>query len=122
MRQCTHCGGRLKRTHRSCLQRLGYVALYTCPDCHHVEFIPRFGYRLGHECRCPRCGTSRLTKLRERDHIDRMQSGLWNLAAWICGGRLYHCCFCRLQFYDRRPLPAIKEPETLSHPTEARTA
>jgi hypothetical protein len=22
----------------------------------------------------------------------------------MAGGRLYHCCFCRLQFYDRRPL------------------
>jgi len=90
------------------MQRLGYIALFACPDCHHVESVPRFSYRLGDECRCPRCGTSRLSKLKERDHIDRMEFGLWNLAARVCGGKLYHCCFCRLQFYDRRPLPVIK--------------
>ncbi|HEY2012183.1 MAG TPA: hypothetical protein VGH38_01725 [Bryobacteraceae bacterium] len=71
--------------------------------------MPRFSYRLGDECRCPRCGTTRLTKLKERDGIDRMEPGIWNLLARLGGGKLYHCCFCRLQFYDRRPMP---EPGT----------
>jgi len=122
MRQCRQCGGRLKRVHRSYMQRLGYIALFACPDCHHVESVPRFSYRLGDECRCPRCGTSRLSKLKERDHIDRMEFGLWNLAARVCGGKLYHCCFCRLQFYDRRPLPVIKEPEAMARPNAAKSA
>jgi len=103
MRQCSQCGGRLKRTHRSYLQRLAYLAMFTCPDCEHNESIPRFSYRLRSGCSCPRCGTPKLSKLKERDHIDKMQAGLWNLAARLGGGQLYYCGFCRLQFYDRRP-------------------
>ena len=122
MRQCIQCGGRLKRVHRSYLQRLGFVAIYLCPECQHEESVPRFTYRFGDQCRCPRCGTSRLTKLRERDHIDKMERGLWNLAARVCGGRLYHCSFCRLQFYDRRPLPVPKEPDAVGPRNAAKTA
>jgi hypothetical protein len=39
-----------------------------------------------------------------RDKIDRMSTGFLHFAERLCGGRLYHCCFCRLQFYDRRPM------------------
>ena len=64
----------------------------------------RYQFHLGPECRCPRCGTYRVTKLRERDKIDRMSDGFLNLLERMWGGRLYHCCFCRVQFFDRRPL------------------
>ena len=121
MLQCTQCGGRLRRVHRSYLQRLGYLALYTCSDCQHTEKIPRFGYRFRNECCCPRCGTNRLTKLKERDRIDRMERGIWNLAARLCGGKLYHCYFCRLQFYDRRPPREAGEPDPAPHPDPVRT-
>jgi transcription elongation factor Elf1 len=117
MRQCSQCGGKLKRNHRSWLQRLVYVAMFTCPDCGHDEFVPRLSYRFGSGCRCPRCGTPKVTKLRERDHIDRMQAGLWNLVARLTGGQLYHCCLCRLQFYDRRPFQQTdtrRQPPTLA--------
>ncbi len=67
--------------------------------------IPRrYRYHLGGEARCPHCGTTRLKKLKERDGIDPMQSGLLNLVERLAGGVLYHCCFCRIQFYDRRHL------------------
>jgi len=51
-----------------------------------------------------------------------MDWGLWNLAARVCGGKLYHCWFCRLQFYDRRPLAEIKEPEAVADPNAAKSA
>ena len=117
MRSCRQCGGKLKRIHRTWLQRFTYLSIYSCEECRHEEFVPRLSYRLGSECRCPRCGTTRLVKLRQRDHIDRMETGVWNLLARIGGGKLYHCCFCRLQFYDRRPLtPDVgdtAEPESV---------
>ena len=109
MRTCRKCGARLRRLHWNSLQRFKYLAVYQCPECQHEESVPRFSYRLGDECCCPRCGTSRLTMLRERDRIDRMDSGIYNLLARLGGGKLYHCCFCRLQFYDRRPLPERTE-------------
>ena len=111
MSVCTRCGGKLRRVHRSTLQRVGYAARYQCTSCRAEEAVPRFAFRMGNECRCPRCGTTHLDKLKEPDVIDRMDSGIWNLAARLGGGKLYHCCFCRLQFYDRRPMAESHEPE-----------
>jgi hypothetical protein len=31
-----------------------------------------------------------------------MQRGLMNILHRLSGGKLYHCWFCRLQFYDTR--------------------
>ena len=65
--------------------------------------MPRpYRHHFGEWCRCPKCGTVRVTKLREQDQIDPMYSGLVNLLERIGGGSLYHCKFCRVQFYDRR--------------------
>ena len=33
-----------------------------------------------------------------------MHTGLLHLLERLAGGALYHCCFCRIQFYDRRVL------------------
>ena len=57
---------------------------------------------MGDYPRCPLCGTYRLTRLAERDHIDPMYKGPFNLAQRIFGADLYHCRYCRIQFYDRR--------------------
>ena len=125
MRKCKQCSGKLQRVHRTFLERFSYMAIYGCPKCETEEFVPRrYTYHFGESARCPRCGSYRPTKLRERDKIDKMQFGLLNLAERLAGGRLYHCCFCRLQFYDRRPLAEkIKletagEPETLPSPPD----
>lgn len=106
MAKCGKCGSPgIKRVHRNFWERLSYMAIYECRECRYRDKFPRrYQFRLGSECRCPRCGTYRLTKLRERDKIDRMSHGVMNLVERVLGGRLYHCCFCRLQFYDRRPL------------------
>jgi DNA-directed RNA polymerase subunit RPC12/RpoP len=105
MVQCGNCGGRLKRIHRTFSERFSYMAIYECRKCSQELCIPRrYRYHLGGEARCPHCGTTRLTKLKDRDGIDPMQSGLLNLMERLAGGKLYHCCFCRIQFYDRRHL------------------
>jgi DNA-directed RNA polymerase subunit RPC12/RpoP len=135
VRKCGYCGSsKLKRVHRTFLERFSYLAIYECRDCENEEFIPRrYTYHFGEQVRCPRCGTYRITKLRALDKIDKMVSGLWNAFEKIAGGsQLYHCCFCRVQFYDRRkmaprtnlqPIPAegptdigveIIEPESKS--------
>ena len=48
------------------------------------------------------CGTYRLTRLATRDRIDPMYKGAMNLAQRIFGADLYHCRYCRIQFYDMR--------------------
>ena len=120
MRKCEQCGQRLRRIHRTFLERFRYMAIYECHSCNREEYMPRrYALHLGEECRCPRCGTTRITKLKERDQIDPMETGFLNLLERLAGGRLYHCRFCRLQFYDRRPqaergTPA--EPEAVASP------
>jgi DNA-directed RNA polymerase subunit RPC12/RpoP len=79
------------------------MAIYRCGDCHENEIVPRpYRLHLGKSCQCPRCGTKRLTKLKARDKIDPMERGFLNLLERWAGGKLYHCKFCRIQFWDRR--------------------
>jgi DNA-directed RNA polymerase subunit RPC12/RpoP len=92
MLKCSQCGGRLRRVHRTLFERFRYSSIYHCKRCDSEEYVPRvFQYRLGPYARCPRCGTYRLSKLKEPDKIDKMHTG-----------SLFHCRYCRVQFYDRR--------------------
>src|SRR5690349_9574625 len=87
------------------MERFTYLAIYECRDCENEEFIPRqYTYHFGENTRCPRCGTYRVTRLKGLDRIDKMVPGLWNKYEQWRGGSLYHCCFCRVQFYDRRKM------------------
>ena len=125
MHNCSNCGGRLRRIHRTFVERFSYMAIYQCRQCNRVEHIPRrYQYHLGSRSRCPKCGTYRIAKLKEPDKIDPMQSGFLNLLERLAGGSLRYCCFCRLQFYDRRAMaprngahPA-PEPEDITHPPD----
>jgi hypothetical protein len=82
------------------------MAIYQCQKCEREEFVPRrFRYHFGPACRCPVCGSHRVTKLKSADRIDRFHGGFLNLLERIAGrGQLIHCRWCRLQFYDRRPM------------------
>ncbi len=82
------------------------MAIYQCRQCHDISTVPRrFRYHLGEKCRCPKCGTYRISMLREPDTIDPFNKGLLNWLEKLAGGRIFHCKFCRLQFYDRRKTP-----------------
>ena len=73
-------------------------------------------FYFGRFARCPRCGTFRLRRLRVRDRIDPVRSGILNLLKRLGGGSLLHCRYCRIQFYDRRPVRE-SEPETSTQST-----
>ena len=105
MIKCNECGKRLRRVHRTFRERFQYLAIFRCDHCGAEAFAPHpYSYRFGPHCRCPKCGTYRLGRLKEPDRIDSMRRGLYNLIQRLAGGRLAHCRICRLQFYDRRPL------------------
>jgi DNA-directed RNA polymerase subunit RPC12/RpoP len=117
----------LRRVHRTFTERFSFLAKYRCRECNTEETAPR-GYQLhfGHRCRCPRCGTYRITKLKERDKIDKMETGFLNLVERWMGGKLYHCRYCRVQFFDRRkytpappPLAPPKPPAEDENPPAA---
>jgi DNA-directed RNA polymerase subunit RPC12/RpoP len=106
VRKCIYCGGNgLKRVHRTFFERFNYLAIYECRSCAREQLIPRqHTFHLGEYARCPRCGSARVTRLHGPDKIDRMFSGPLNTLERLSGGKLHHCCFCRIQFYDRRKL------------------
>jgi hypothetical protein len=102
------------------------MAKYRCRECQTVETAPRrYRHHFGSRCRCPRCGTYRISKLKERDKIDKMETGFLNLYERWMGGKLYHCRFCRIQFYDRRryipPPPPSAQPQPAPAPAQAMT-
>jgi len=114
MPKCAHCGGRLRRIHRTFEERLRYLALYECRDCNGLSSSPRhWALHTGPSCRCPECGTYRVTRLKAPDKIDRLQTGFLNWLERLAGGDLYHCRYCRVQFFDRRPMRSelSEEPE-----------
>ena len=120
MQKCARCGAHLRRVHRTLFERLSYMAIYECKACSVEEFVPRpFRLHFGGKARCPKCGTFRIVRLKAPDRIDPMFNGLFNLLERLRGGRLHHCRFCRIQFYDRRKLatdaaddPAASETTT----------
>ncbi len=75
---------------------------------HLKTWLPTLGMALGSAAlesptpACPECGTTRLKKLSKPDRIDRVSTVPWSKIQRFLGGRLYHCLFCRLQFYDCR--------------------
>jgi len=103
---CAKCGKPLRRVHRSLFQHLRYAAIFECKECGIQEYAPRpYRFHFGPHVRCPRCGTLRVAKRRSRDHIDKMRWGFFTPFDFVAGaGKLYHCRYCRLQFYDRRDL------------------
>jgi hypothetical protein len=100
--KCGQCGGDLRRVHRTFIERFRSMAKYQCLECQGVETMPRSYHYLGDRCRCPRCGTYRISKLKVPDRIDKMETGFLNLLERCLGGTLYHCRYCRIQFFDRR--------------------
>ncbi len=91
--------------HRTFWERFNYLAIYECKHCEREVLIPRhYTYHFGDACRCPKCGTFRVVKLKTPDRIDPMHRGILNLVERLAGGSLYHCCYCRVQFFDRRRL------------------
>ena len=102
----SRCGERMKRVHRTFFERFSYMAVYECRKCEREEYVTRrFRYHFGESTRCPVCGTFRVVRLKQPDKIDRMHGGFLNLLERVAGrGRLFHCRWCRLQFFDRRDL------------------
>jgi DNA-directed RNA polymerase subunit RPC12/RpoP len=104
------------------MERVSFLAIYACKDCQTEDNLPR-AHQLhrGKAARCPLCGTYRITRLKEPDSIDKMHTGLLNLLEKMAGGRLHHCRYCRIQFWDRRRLQSevAADPEPETEPEEA---
>ena len=55
------------------------------------------------QVRCPYCKTTRLKILKKLDRIEKLYgNSLMNRMRARRGDTIYHCVYCRLQFYDSR--------------------
>src|SRR5438552_1301374 len=55
------------------------------------------------KARCPHCQTTRLRVLNKLDRIEKLYgNSLMNRMRARRGDTIYHCVYCRLQFYDPR--------------------
>lgn len=75
---------------------------------------------------CPRCHTQKVSRRIAPDKIDPVIKSLSSVIKGLLGGRLYHCNYCRIQFYDLRhsmkpqppkndsPGPAIGDTERIA--------
>ena len=101
---CRECGAGLRRSKRRFLDRLRYLEAYRCTGCgarYHVTLSSRLA--LARYAKCPKCRYQVITPMKRIDKIDKMRGGIFNMIHRVFGGKLYHCWFCRLQFYDLRP-------------------
>jgi len=113
----------MRRVHRTLVERLHYLAIYACKDCDTEDNLPR-AHRLhfGKAARCPRCGTYRISRLKEPDRIDPMNTSVLNFLEKLFGGKLFHCRYCRIQFFDRRRLASeIAAEETAETVAETKS-
>ena len=103
MPSCTNCGEALKRAHRKPWEKSVYSIVFRCGKCGRRmgEKHPIYNY-LARHTRCPRCGTPDVDRRTVRDKIDKVTHSPVSMFQMLLGGSLYHCGFCRIQFYDLR--------------------
>ncbi len=116
MPRCASCGSGLVRSHRSGFEKLFYRAVYRCANCSAKQKEPlQTVSPLTRYAHCPRCGNPSPVVRSRPDKIDRMIHGPLRLLHRLLGGTLYHCIYCRLQFYDlRKKKPAAESVAPLA--------
>jgi hypothetical protein len=100
---CANCGETLVRSHRKLWERLVYALVFKCKKCEARSGAKfHFYFYLSRHCKCPRCGTEDVEKRTGRDKIDKVIRTPVSMLQGLIGAQLYHCVYCRLQFYDLR--------------------
>jgi rubrerythrin len=105
LKACKQCGSDVVRVHRTVAERLSASQVYECLKCGLRQSVGDWLWFDRKEyANCPSCGTLRISVRNQPDKIDTMYRSFRNTYKRLRGGALYGCRYCRLQFYDRRPL------------------
>ncbi len=111
------------RSHRRAIEKLIFSQTFRCKDCNwrKRDSYLRTGL-LEEYASCPRCGNLAPDRRSKPDKVDSMLHTPLRFLYKIVGGKLYHCVFCRLQFYDTRPLKPMPKKEVATPANRARLA
>ena len=107
----------MARSHRNFFEKALFSIVFKCRACGvRTGEKHRFFSHFGKHAQCPRCGTKNLEKRSSRDKIDRVLKSPISMLQAALGGHLYHCTFCRIQFYDLRGRkhPSVDEVANLA--------
>jgi hypothetical protein len=107
----------MTRSHRRGLEKLIFAQAFRCPTCNRRERRSYIDAGFDEFASCPRCGNAVPDKRSKRDKVDSMLHSPIRMIHWALGGKIYHCVFCRLQFYDVRLLRKDKEKEAETEAT-----
>jgi hypothetical protein len=117
--QCPKCRGVLIRSHRRGPEKLIFSQAYRCKDCNRRTCCSYLSTGVFDKyASCPRCGNPVPDRRSRKDKVDSMLHTPLRMLHWMFGGKLYHCIFCRLQFYDARSVKTAN-PDAGSAPQEA---
>jgi hypothetical protein len=90
-----------------------------CKKCGAREPMPReFTLKPTANVQCPRCHTYKVSRRIAPDKIDPIIKSLSSIMQGFLGGRLYHCNYCRIQFYDLRHSVKPQPPRSSASSTE----
>ncbi len=97
------------RTRRKLWERAVYTVLVRCRTCDRRTGQKRLFYNyFSRDTRCPCCGGAVLERRVKADRVDRQLRNPFRLAQRLLGGTLFHCEFCRVQFYDLRGMAGVE--------------
>ena len=65
---------------------------------------------------CPECHTQKVFRRIRPDKIDPMIKSFSSIVRGLLGGTLYHCYYCRIQFYDSRHTMKVPANQNESSP------
>jgi phage FluMu protein Com len=88
-----------------------YAAIFRCRKCDSQSKTKQrfYGYITG-QAKCPKCLREDVRRQRIPDGIDRIVKSPLSVLQGLMGGHLYHCVYCRIQFYDLRARERDRSP------------
>jgi hypothetical protein len=113
----------MTRSHRRGPEKLIFSHTFRCKECGYrlKETYLHTGFSAKYAC-CPRCSNPAPDQRSRPDKVDSMLHSPIRFAHWLFRGNLYHCVFCRLQFYDIRGLNPNSKRNTVPAANKARMA
>jgi hypothetical protein len=110
MDECSRCGHRLVRIHRTPAQKIFFSEAYRCSHCRYPHRVvhPSLDVNLAffasrYTC-CVRCGNRGVRPLKTRDLVERTSRHPVSQLFRLAGAPLRLCPLCRLQYNDWRPI------------------